>query len=197
MVQAIQKKTLSPIRSEIQRIINSIVPFDSKENEHLNFTKHWLETGADLFRTTKPATPDPHLVAYFLLVDLNTNKVLLTDHKKSGLWLPTGGHVEINEHPKDTVKREIIEELEIEAIFLSHDPLFLTVTKTVGQTAGHTDVSLWYILKGFSFDTLNYDKNEFHQINWFCQAEIPYQQSDPHMNRCIKKLIHFNILKDD
>ncbi|MFI5343447.1 MAG: NUDIX domain-containing protein [Chlamydiales bacterium] len=38
----------------------------------------------------------------------------LVDHKKANLWLPAGGHVEPNEHPRETVKREILEELSIQ-----------------------------------------------------------------------------------
>lgn len=55
------------IRQEIQYTINAISPFDKTEQEHITFTKNWIESGAEIFRTAKPATPDPHLVAYFLL----------------------------------------------------------------------------------------------------------------------------------
>jgi hypothetical protein len=41
----------------------------------------------------------------------------------------------------NTVKREVKEKLGIEASFLMNDPFFLTITETVGQTAGHTENS--------------------------------------------------------
>src|SRR4051812_41579927 len=81
------------------------------ERGHLDFAQEWIASGASLFRVEKPAKPDPHLVAYFVLLDLATKKVLLVDHKNAELWLPAGGHVEPNEHPKETVRREIVEEL--------------------------------------------------------------------------------------
>lgn len=183
------------IRQEIKNTINSISPFDETEQEHITFTKNWIESGAEIFRTAKPATPDPHLVAYFLLIDTSSNQILLVDHKKAGLWLPSGGHVEINELPKETVKREILEELGIEANFMIEDPVFLTVTKTVGQTAGHTDISLWYILNGCSSDSYAFDTEEFVQIRWFSPIKIPYNQSDPHMIRCIEKLSSTGVLE--
>jgi ADP-ribose pyrophosphatase YjhB (NUDIX family) len=37
--------------------------------------------------------------------------MLLVDHQNAGLWLPPGGHVEIAEHPRATVARELREEL--------------------------------------------------------------------------------------
>ncbi len=182
------------IRHEIHSTINSLSYFDEIEQEHISFTKHWIESGVEIFRTAKPATPDPHLVAYFLLIDSSTNQVLLVDHKKAGLWLPAGGHVEPNEHPRETVKREIVEELGIKADFMMTDPVFLTVTKTVGQSGGHTDISLWYVLKGCSSVSYAFDLEEFVQICWFSSGKIPYNKCDPHMKRCIEKLNSLGVL---
>jgi len=104
------------------------------------------------------------------------------------LWLPSGGHVEVDEDPKETVKREYQEDLSVKADFWQETPLFLTSTLTVGLTAGHTDVSLWYILKGNSKSSYAFDKEEFNATKWFSLEEIPFSQSDPHMERFIEKL---------
>lgn len=171
----------------IYDLIAAINPLDQLEEQHIHFVLQWIESGAEIFRLEKPATPDTHLVCYFVLFDSETNQVLLTDHRKSGLWLPPGGHVEIDEHPITTVKREAWEELGIEAEFLMEPPFFLTVAKTVGAHQ-HTDVSLWYLLKGKSTEQYNYAVEEFNQIRWFRPEEIPYSLSDPHMGRLIDKL---------
>ena len=123
-----------------------------------------------------------------MLFDEEAKKVLLVDHKKAQLWLPTGGHVEIDEHPRDAVIRECFEELKIEAEFWKNDPIFLTSTKTVGLTAGHADVSLWYVLKGSHRGVYQFDPEEFTAIQWFNLDEIPYERSDLHMQRFINKL---------
>jgi hypothetical protein len=78
--------------------------------------------------------------------------------------------------------------LEITADFWQEDPLFLTSTVTVGLTAGHTDVSLWYVLKGDHQNIYNYDAEEFNAIRWFGFDEIPYECADPHMARFMAKL---------
>ncbi|MBM3193304.1 MAG: NUDIX domain-containing protein [Chlamydiae bacterium] len=181
------------IVQDIKGLITSIPPFDELEKKHLLFAKEWIESGAGIFRMNKPATPDPHLVAYFLLLDEAEKKVLLVSHKKADLWLPAGGHVEPNEHPFDTVKREIQEELFSEADFLLPNPFFLTVTETAKQTPSHTDVSLWYLLNGNSKKNYQFDQDEFYEIAWFRKDEIPYKKADPHMQRCIYKLefLHF------
>lgn len=181
------------IRSEIKSIASQIQPLDEEEAAHIAFVETWIDSGAEIFRIAKPATPDPHLVAYFLLIDQDEQRLLLVEHKKANLWLPAGGHVELNEHPEETVSREILEELGVQADFLLKKPFFLTVTKTTGNEGKHTDVSLWYILRSSIKTHFQYDEREFHSIRWFAPREIPISQSDPHMNRLVRKLTLHNI----
>lgn len=177
------------IRSEIRSLISQIQPVDGEEAEQIAFAQNWIDSGAELFRAETPTTPNPHLVCYFLLIDPEARKVLLVEHKKAGLWLPTGGHVEKNEHPKETVCREIVEELGCPADFLSEAPFFLTVRQTHGDRDKHTDISLWYILRGSTATPYHYDENEFHSIRWFDPLEIPFEGSDPNLKRLLKKWI--------
>ena len=176
------------MRSQIFSLLSKMTPHDALEEKHIQETLSWIESDAPIFRIQKPDIPNKHLVSYFVLFDEKHQKILLVDHIKANLWLPSGGHVEVDEHPKETVTRECFEELNIHAEFLMDSPLFLTSTITVGLTAGHTDVSLWYLLKGNATDFYDYDKEEFKGIQWFSFDEIPYHQSDPHMRRFIEKL---------
>lgn len=177
------------LRKKIHHLISSMNPLDNIEMEHIRFALDWIESGSEIFRIEKPATPDIHLVSYFVMVSSEMNQILLVDHKKAGLWLPPGGHVDPGEDPKETVRREAKEELGIDAEFLFDEPLLLTVTKTVGNVARHTDVSLWYLLKGDPSQVLDYDSNEFHQIHWFGINKIPFDNTDPHMQRFIEKML--------
>ncbi len=180
--------TLPNLRSEIHRIVSAILPLDLIEQTHIDFALGWIASGTDLWRREKPALPPIHLVSYFVLVSAEKQRILLVDHKKAELWLPTGGHVEPGEHPKATVVREAHEELGIEPEFLLQEPLFLTVTTIVGSVAEHIDVSLWYLLKGDINGFFVYDTDEFHTVRWFGIEEIPFKKSDPHMGRFIKKM---------
>nr|MBA3816243.1 NUDIX domain-containing protein [Parachlamydiaceae bacterium] len=116
------------IRSEIHQIVSAIIPLDALEQDHIRFVLDWIESGREIFRTEKPAIPDTHLVSYFVIASPEMDRVLLVDHKKAELWLPPGGHVDPGEDPKETVIREAKEELGIEAEFLTHEPILLTVT---------------------------------------------------------------------
>lgn len=177
------------IRSQIHQIVSSMSPLDELEQDHIRFVLDWIDSGREIFRIEKPATPDTHLVAYFVIASTEMDQVLLVDHKKAELWLPPGGHVDPGENPKETVRREAREELGIDAEFLFDEPILLTVTKTVGNVAKHTDVSLWYLLIGNPHRSLDYDPDEFNQIRWFAIDEILFEKSDPHMKRCIQKML--------
>jgi 8-oxo-dGTP diphosphatase len=161
---------------------------DALETEHIAATVEWVTSDAPLYRLDKADEPPQHLVSYFTLYDPDSCKLLLVDHKKSGLWLPSGGHVEPDEHPQATVQREAREELGIEASFLLDAPFFLTVTPTVGAIAPHVDVSLWYLLRGESDQPLWFDPGEFHQAAWFTLDALPLERTDPHLPRFVAKL---------
>lgn len=174
------------MRQKIRAEVQCIRPFDDLEAEHIADTLDWIDSGAELFRIEKPANPPRHLISYFVLMD--GEYVLLVDHINAQLWLPTGGHVDPGENPRETVRREAYEELGIEAEFIDMSPKFLSVTETVGLTAGHTDVSLWYILRGHREEHLTFDGSEFQEIRWFHRDQVPFERSDPHMKRFLSKL---------
>lgn len=181
--------TLEPaedMRSAIREEVASIEPFDSLERAHCEGALAWIDSGAELCRVQRPATPPKHLVSYFVLVD--HDHVLLVDHKNAQLWLPSGGHVEPGEHPRATVARELREELGLDLADAPGAPLMLTATETVGATAGHTDVSLWYVIDADRGVPLTFDATEFHSVRWFHFSEAPVSRSDPHLARFLGKL---------
>ena len=78
------------------------------------------------------------------------------------------------------------------AIFLFDDIFFLAQAVTVGLTAGHTDVSLWYVLKGDSSRPIQYDEGEFNGYKWFTYDEIlniSIEKLDKNLHRFVNKLI--------
>jgi 8-oxo-dGTP pyrophosphatase MutT (NUDIX family) len=174
------------MRAAIRGEFESINPLDALELQHRQDALAWVDSGAPLFRTAKPATPPKHLVSYFAVVD--GESILLVDHKNAQLWLPPGGHVEPEEHPRATVAREVREELGFAPAHEIAAPLMVTCTTTVGLTAGHTDVSLWYVVIAKRSQTLAYDAQEFNGVNWFEFQDAPLDRSDPHLERFIRKL---------
>jgi 8-oxo-dGTP diphosphatase len=176
----------------IHELVSRIAPLDSLEAKHIADTLQWLEGTDDVFRREKPATPARHLVSYVVLLDKSNFEVLLVDHVNSGLFLPAGGHVEPDEHPATTARRECREELGFDAILGGNgvDPVFLTVTRTVGLDPGHVDVSLWYIAAGSRSSRLILEEVEFRGARWWTLDEVSSASEadfDPHFRRFLSK----------
>lgn len=174
------------MRQQIRADIESIVPLDARERQDIDDCLAWIDSGVELCRLTKPATPPMHLVSYFAVID--DGHILLVDHRNAQRWLPAGGHVDPGEHPRATVARELEEELGFTAPHPIAAPLFVTVTDTVGLTAGHTDVSLWYVVHARRDQTMTFDEREFDSVRWFAFDAVPFARTDPQMRRFLTKL---------
>ena len=174
------------IRAAIRDEVASIRPFDQMEETHRAEALAWIDSGAPLCRTAKPATPPMHLVSYFAVVDVD--HILLVDHRSAQRWLPAGGHVEPGEHPRETVTRELFEELRVVPEHQIAQPLMVTCTTTVGLTAGHRDVSLWYLVTRDRNQSIQFDSHEFAGVRWFQFSDVPLERSDPHLGRFLAKL---------
>ena len=171
-------------------VVTGLEPIDNLEGEHRGHTLGWLRRTDDVYRRVKPAEPARHLVSYVVPVDPADGGILLVEHVNAGLWLPPGGHVEVGEDPFDTAGREIEEELGVVAEPAA-EPLFLTVTETVGIDAGHVDVSLWFVVELSRDQVLKPDTGEFHSVRWWTRDEIAAAGPglfDPHLSRFLRKL---------
>lgn len=184
----------SPHR-QVVATVSAWTPRDDLGVRHREQALTWLAATEDIYRRIKPDTPPQHLVAYFLLVDRAAGRVLLCDHRLAGLWLPTGGHVEPGEDPTDTVRREVVEELGVEAEFdpaLGEAPFLLTVTRTTAHSGPrHVDVSLWFALRGRVGDDLTPDAGEFAGVRWWSRSEIEADDPghhEPHILRALDAL---------
>ena len=189
------------VKNKIKDLVALVAPHDQLEKDHIENICDWISSDANIFRIQKDAIPPKHLVSYTLVIDPTLEKVLLFDHKKAKLMLPSGGHVDINEMPLVAAKRELKEELglSLETYYPDNKhteaPFFVTITQTVGISEPHTDVSLWYLFKedatkSFKSDGDEYDK-EFDDFHWLSFDEVltsPIEKFDPHMHRLIEKI---------
>ena len=134
----------------VHQLVATLSSLDTLEDAHITDTLRWLKSTDDVFRRAKPATPPRHLVSYAAVLDPRTFDVLLVDHLNARLFVPPGGQVEPDEHPAAAARRECREKLGIDSPIAlgAGNPTLLTVTTTIGRDAGHTDVSLWFIIVG-------------------------------------------------
>ena len=184
---------VQPSVARVHAIVSAVEPWDDHEARQKADILDWLASHDDVFRRVKPATPPRHLVSYVVLVDGARRSMLLVEHRDAGLRLPAGGHVEPGEDPADTALREAREELGVAASFLPGigAPLMVSQTTTVGVSAGHTDVDLWYVLDGDAGVMVAGDAREFAGWRWWTFEEVLAADPaalDPHLQRFTAKL---------
>ncbi|MEU9979458.1 NUDIX domain-containing protein [Streptomyces sp. NPDC051014] len=182
-------------RGRLLGLVGGIEPWDDQERVHLETAARWIAGGAPVYRVRRPDVPAMHLVSYFVVLDDTRGRQLLVAHRRAGMWLPAGGHVEPGEDPWATVVRECREELGLEAAaspITGEFPFFLTVTRTRGQGV-HTDVSLWYLLTAGAETITCWDRGEFDAVRWLTDEEVLAESAevlDPHLHRFTRKLQH-------
>jgi len=180
-------------RATVRDLVARVVPWDEQEATDQARMLEWVDSGAQLFRLAKPATPPQHLAVYAALVDERDMSVMLVNHVLAQAWLFPGGHVDNGEDPRLTVVRELKEELQVSPSFhpaFGDDPLFLTVTHTRGADS-HVDATMWFV---FAFDrsvSLTPDVREFSATKWMSLADPGLWDQeifDPGMHRFVAKL---------
>lgn len=181
---------MEPATAAVADLVAAITPGDEIEQQHIEETLAWLAHTDDIFRRVPPAIPPQHLVAYVVLVDPTERGIYLGRHRKSGLELPMGGHLSPSEHPCTAARREARAELGFDPSFdvVGDQPLFLTVTPTVGPTAGHVDVSTWHVARGDRARSYDLDPAEFDGGRWWDLDPHGPPGTDPHLPRFIRKL---------
>lgn len=113
------------------------------------------------------------------------HKVLMIRHKKLGVWLPPGGHVEPDELPDDAVLREIYEETGIRAALFSNEeelqlqdaaakPLAnprYVLQEDIGQKGDHFHIDLVYFCRAISGHEHRNDR-ETEGLAWMDEQQI-------------------------
>ncbi len=121
-----------------------------------------------------------HFCVYFLPYNPGSKKVFIVHHKKSGLWLSPGGHIDKGETPLEALAREMKEELGVAyEPSANSQPFLLTITpieNAIQPCKAHYD--LWFSVRqdGGHFQI---DPREFHQTRWLTVAEARELVTDP------------------
>jgi 8-oxo-dGTP pyrophosphatase MutT (NUDIX family) len=107
-----------------------------------------------------------HFCVFFLPVDKSLKYCYLGWHKKADGWIPPGGHIDKDETPVNTVKREFQEELKFKLTCQKIIPFNLSVKNIKNpnnKCRYHWD--LWFIVicTKTNFDFL---KQEYWQAGW-------------------------------
>jgi len=123
-------------------------------------------------RLTIQENPLSHFCLYFAAFDPDAKKVFIGHHKKSGLWLFNGGHIDAGEIITETRAREIKEEWGLDANnFELNEPELITVTdiENPAKQTCREHLDLWCFVPVVKSEFFPRKKNldvEFIEIGW-------------------------------
>jgi 8-oxo-dGTP pyrophosphatase MutT (NUDIX family) len=120
---------------------------------------------AELGRLSDPFDEhaDPvHVTASAIVV--GPDGVLLHRHKRLGLWLQPGGHIDAGETPADAALREVLEETGLHGRHTAEPPVVAHVDVHPGPK-GHTHLDLRYLIEADGEPCPGEDESE--DVRWF------------------------------
>ena len=120
------------------------------------------------------------------------DKLLLIHHRKLGLWLPVGGHIEQNETPDDALLREIKEETGLDAEILNQSKipiegnskrnLAIPIHVNIHSVGDHDHCCFFYACKTSS-DKIKAN-HEIKSFGWFSKEDL----SKPHITADVRNI---------
>lgn len=135
---------------------------------------------------TAPNQHDTTVTAFIVRIDEDEPKLLLHMHRKFGILMPPGGHIELDETPWAAMSHELEEEsgyvlseldllqpkvrLEAASRIVIHPQPFLSNTHAVSDEHFHTDLD--YLLIAHDAPSRLPHEGESNDLRWLSASEI-------------------------
>jgi 8-oxo-dGTP pyrophosphatase MutT (NUDIX family) len=139
-------------------------PIDQREADSIAHFKR------ELARLTDPCSEtadDVHVTASSIVIGVRG--IVLHRHKRLGLWLQPGGHIDANERPEDAALREAFEETGIATAHYFGEPKIVHVDAHPGPR-GHTHLDLRFLLWAPDVEP-NPPEGESQDVAWFSPSD--------------------------
>jgi len=152
--------------AEILEVLSVRTPIDERERESI-----------EKFLTVVPTLTEPydealglvHVTASAIVVSDAGDKVALHLHKRLGMWLQPGGHIDAGETPAQGALREAEEETGLPVRHEDGNGLFVHVDVHAGPK-GHTHHDLRYVVRAPEVP-MNPAEGESPDARWFTWDE--------------------------
>lgn len=112
--------------------------------------------------------------------------VVLIRHKRLGIWLQPGGHVDPGEAPWDGARREAHEETGLDVEFAGGSPQLVHVDVHAGGR-GHTHLDLRYLVQADDVDPRP-PEGESQEIAWFDWDAAVERADDDRLKSLLRSL---------
>jgi 8-oxo-dGTP pyrophosphatase MutT (NUDIX family) len=159
--------------------LDRITPVDEREANSLVLTLDRLTWPGDPFSESEN---DHHVTASAFVV--SSRGVILHLHRRLGIWVQPGGHVDPGESAPAACVRETLEETGLVVRHLE-SPLLFHVDVHPGPK-GHTHYDLRYVVLADPFDPTPPD-DESPEVYWFDFEEAP-RRAEPTLSAALVKL---------
>lgn len=176
-----------PLRDQVRRTLTERDPIDDAERLSIERTLVELDRLDDPFDQES----DPvHVTGSAIVV--GSRGVILLKHKRLGLWLQPGGHVDPGETPWEGALREAHEETGLEVTFADVDvdadgvPRLVHVDVHAGGR-GHTHLDLRYVVRAGDADP-DPPEGESQEIAWFDWPAAIDRASDDRLTTLLRHL---------
>lgn len=156
----------NPDIAHILTVLSTRMPVDERERESI-----------EKFLTDVPHLAEPydeelglvHVTASAIVVNDAGDKVALHLHKRLGMWLQPGGHIDAGETPAQGALREAEEETGLPVRHEQDNGLFVHVDVHAGPK-GHTHHDLRYVIRAPEVP-MNPGEGESPDARWFTWDE--------------------------
>jgi 8-oxo-dGTP pyrophosphatase MutT (NUDIX family) len=129
--------------------------------------EHFLSALGQLAAPCDEHAGPTHVTASGIVV--GRRGTVLHRHKKLGIWMQPGGHIDPGESPPDAARREAEEELGMTVTHVSDGPLLLHLD-THEAALGHTHLDVRYLLIGTDADPAP-PPGESPEARWYSWEE--------------------------
>ena len=167
--------TIEDLRQQIQRI----APVDAREGVSIEMTLERLAWPGDPYSESEH---DHHVTASAFVV--SSRGVILHRHRRLGIWVQPGGHVDLGETPEEACVRETIEETGL--LVRQLDPVELFHVDVHPGPKGHTHYDLRYVLIGEPLPPRP-PEGESPEVFWF-DFSIASERAEPTLAPALRKL---------
>jgi 8-oxo-dGTP pyrophosphatase MutT (NUDIX family) len=122
---------------------------------------------------------------------VGTRGIILLEHRRLGIWVQPGGHVDPGEVPPEAAVREAVEETGLPCVHVTEPPRLVRVDVHPGPR-GHTHLDLGYLLVAPDDDP-HPPAEESQVLGWFDRAAA-LDRAEPALARY---LVHLFVDLDD
>ena len=149
---------------------------------------------------------EKHFAVSGFVMNQSHTKLLMVYHKKMGVWVIPGGHLEENEYPFEGAKREVLEETGVEAKILDYSEVqtpeskeekqipnaYITLSESIpakGDKDAHIHMDLIYLAEADENANILPQEDEVSDAKWMTFEEVLDSGTFDSIKQIVKRML--------